>query len=109
MHSEPNVLPDRGHTSDWRYRSLLEVMDLVALHTRLDRLLPDLAECLQKVVDFDILGVVLPRHGEDAADLFTVLPPAGGPPSVAQLDLVVLPPLQETRLATLWAGHSPVV
>ena len=47
-------------TGDWRYPLLLEVMDLVALHTDLDALLPDLAESLQKVVDFDTLGLVLP-------------------------------------------------
>jgi len=97
-------------TGDWRYPLLLEVMDLVALHTDLDALLPDLAESLQKVVDFDTLGLVLPRASGDAADVHTVfvaLP--GGPPSVTRVESVGIPPLHQTRLAELWAGHAPTV
>ncbi|MBP7572135.1 MAG: sigma 54-interacting transcriptional regulator, partial [Acidobacteria bacterium] len=95
---------------DWRYRSLLEVMDLVALHADLDGLLPDLATSLQKVVEFDALGLVLPRRGGEAADLYTVqLASPDAPPSTTRVESVQLPPLHETRLAALWGGGEPAV
>ena len=95
---------------DRRYRSLLEVTDLVALHTKLDDLLPDLVGCLLKVVDFDALGVVLPQDGGGETDVYTVtLASPHAQSSGIQLDKTVIPALQETGLAPLWADHAPVV
>jgi len=92
------------------YALLLEVMDLVAVHTRLDTLFPDLARSLQKLVDFDTLGIVLPRRGGEAADIFRVpVGPGGESDPVAVVESIAIPPLHQTRLASLWAARDPVV
>jgi formate hydrogenlyase transcriptional activator len=95
---------------DWRYRVLLEVMDLAALHTRVDELLPDLASSLRKVVAFDAVGLVLPRRGGGAGDVYTVLLPAyDAPPSATVVEVVRIPPIGETQLAGLLAAAFPLV
>jgi formate hydrogenlyase transcriptional activator len=95
---------------DWRYRSLLEVMDRVAVHGRLEALLPDLAGCLRKVVDFDLLGLVLPRDGWNAADLYTVLLTApDAPPSSTLVESVAVPALGQRRLTALWERQVPII
>ncbi len=48
--------------------SLLELMDLLVVHRDVEAMLPDLADCLRKVIDFDEIALVLPRGGV-AADL----------------------------------------
>ena len=85
-------------------------MDLVALHSDLDGLLPDLGVCLRKIVEFDGIGLVLPRPGTDAADRYTVmLASPEAPPSATHVDVVTLPSLAGTDLATLLARHDVVV
>lgn len=105
-----NDASDAPREGDWRYRALLEVMDLVALHSDLDGLLPDLGVCLRKIVEFDGIGLVLPRPGTDAADRYTVmLASPEAPPSATHVDVVTLPSLAGTDLATLLARHDVVV
>jgi formate hydrogenlyase transcriptional activator len=95
---------------DWRYRCLLDLVDLIGLHTDLDELLPDLATCLAQILDFDAAGLVLPHEGGQAAELrFVVMTPGDGHPSACRADVVPLPPLHQTRLASLWGKQSPVV
>src|SRR5512139_3536732 len=100
----------QAETGDWRYRLFLDVMDLVAVHTRFDDLLPDLAGCLRTVVDFDLLGLVLPRDGWEAADLYAVLLASpDAPPCVTQVESVGVPRLHKKRLTALWEGQAPIV
>ena len=44
----------------WRYQALLEIADLIGLHTDLESMLRDIAACIQEVVEFDALGLVAP-------------------------------------------------
>jgi formate hydrogenlyase transcriptional activator len=93
-----------------RYQALLELMDLVALHSEFHAMLPDLAGCLRNVVDFDTLALVLPRSGEASADMYQVhMASADAGPSTTRVDVVAIPPLHETRLAELWARNKPVI
>jgi formate hydrogenlyase transcriptional activator len=98
-----------GH-EDSRYQSLLAVMDLVALHPRLDEFLPDLALCLQDVVHFDEIGVVLVREGGKSSIVYRLLVnPVDGAASAVRVESVVLPPLEGTRLAGVLTDEAPVV
>ncbi|HEY3381696.1 MAG TPA: sigma 54-interacting transcriptional regulator [Vicinamibacterales bacterium] len=89
--------------------SLLELMDLLVVHRDVEAMLPDLAVCLRQVVDFDEIALVLPRGGA-AADLYTLpLLSAETRPTATEVEVATLPPLQDTKLAELWAGEHPVV
>jgi formate hydrogenlyase transcriptional activator len=100
----------RQEAEDWQYRLAVEVMDLVALHTQVDQLLPDLARCLFQAVRFDAMVVVLSSRDGRAADLYTVeREPLPDTPSTPRLEVVTLPPLHGTRFATLSTTTAPVV
>jgi formate hydrogenlyase transcriptional activator len=94
---------------DERYRSLLEVTDLIAVHSDIDRFLPDLAACLRAVVDFDGMGVVLGDRTASDAVLFQILLDETDGPASYRLEATGLPPIPDTTLAALWGTQSPVV
>ena len=61
-----------ARSDEARVQSLFGVLDLIGRHTRLDEFLPDLADCLRTVADFDLLGIVLPLDEWKAAHLYAV-------------------------------------
>ncbi len=89
--------------------SLLELMDLLVVHRDVEAMLPDLADCLRKVIEFDEIALALPRD-DVAADLYTLpLLSADTRPAATEVELTSLPPLRETKLADLWAAEHPVI
>jgi formate hydrogenlyase transcriptional activator len=89
-----------------RVRSLLDLIDLIGRHTRLDELLPDLAACLRTVVEFDGLCVVLPEDDWKAAHVHRVRPGTRDAAAVeARVDSIAVEPLDPQRLAA--AGSAP--
>jgi formate hydrogenlyase transcriptional activator len=95
---------------DWRYASLLEVMDLVAMHNGVEGILPDLARCLKKVVDFDAMDLVLTWDGGKSAVPYHVTAAQSEDGGVeVSVESVPLPPVVETGLASFWSAGKPVV
>ena len=108
--STPDVAGDRTVEDDWRYARLLEVMDLVAVHSDLEAVLPDLARCLRKVIDFEAISIILPEPGGRAAMHYQVL--ISDDESEQPLLTVwsaPTPPMSESRLALLLTGRTQVV
>ncbi|MGV3520069.1 sigma-54-dependent Fis family transcriptional regulator [Luteitalea sp.] len=97
-------------TGEARYRALLEVMDLVALHSDIDGLLPDLTEALRRVVDFDGLGVVVAAgDGRPPVKYSVTCDEASGDAPRLRVLRTTMPPIHETQLAAIWAAQAPVV
>ena len=109
MQGQPEAPTPSRCADERQHQPLLELMDLLVVHHDVEAMLPDLAACLRKVVDFDELDLVLPRGGA-AADLYTLpLLAAETRPPATRVEVATLPPLQETKLAELWAAVHPVV
>ncbi len=87
--------PSRVQAENRQYRLILEVIDLVGLHVRIDQLVPDLARCLLKAVSFDAMAVLLPRKGGTGADCYTAEAVSlHDPPSATRLDIFAVPQLR---------------
>jgi len=85
-------------------------MDLVALHRRIDDLMPDLARSLMPVVEFDAMGLVFSRDADRDCTLYQLsVEPFGDSAGTARLEHGSLPAIQDTLLAGLWASGAPVV
>ena len=97
-----------GRETSWRYLSLLQVVDLIALHTDLEEMLPALSAALAKVVEFDALGFILPRESGNATDFYGIRPCKSESPR-CRVNHQVLPPIHETSLGALWATHAPII
>jgi formate hydrogenlyase transcriptional activator len=94
----------------YRDRSLLELVDRLRVHREVGAMVPDVAACLRRVVDFEHFDVVLSRAAGEPAELYSVaLASADAAPSSARVEVATLPPLVHTRLSQLWGGHEPVV
>jgi formate hydrogenlyase transcriptional activator len=102
--------PGDATRDDRRYHSLLAVMDLVALHPRLDEFLPELALCLRDVVPCDEIGVARARGLGQSTIVHRMLTgAANGTPSSVRVDMLTLPPIEDTRLAGILTAESPLV
>jgi formate hydrogenlyase transcriptional activator len=99
--------PDGGES--WRYRVLLEVTDLIGLHTDIERLLPDLAECVRRIVTFDSCGILLPAESGTSASVYHVEFVGPDGEERASLEVSTIPPIAETPLAALWASQTTAV
>jgi formate hydrogenlyase transcriptional activator len=82
-----------------RVQSLFGVLHLIGRHTRLDEFLPDLADCLRTVADFDLLGIVLPLDEWKTAHLYAVRLGSSEAAPASEVQSIAVPPLDKGRLA----------
>jgi len=100
MPAEPPASGAQANADDLRIQSLFAVIDLVGRDTRIDEFLCHLAVCLRPVVDFDLLGVVLPRDEWATARLHAVrLASPDAVPAAADVHSIAVAPLDKERLA----------
>jgi formate hydrogenlyase transcriptional activator len=98
----------RARSDAERARSLLDLIDLIGRHTRLDELLPDLAGRLRMVVDFDGLCVVVPEDDWKTAHVHCVR--FGSPDAAAveaRVESIAVEPLDPQRLAAAGRTRDP--
>jgi len=87
-------------SADNLVQSLFAVIDLVGRDTRIDEFLCHLAVCLRPVVDFDLLGVVLPHDEWATARLHAVrIASPDAVPAAADVHSIAVVPLDKERLA----------
>jgi formate hydrogenlyase transcriptional activator len=101
--------PDAGGGEGWRYQVLLEVADLIGLHTDIERLLPDLAECLKRVVAFDSCGILLPTESGAETTVYAIGFDRGDGTLGTNVDVRTVPSITDTPMAALWASQSTAV
>ena len=89
---------------------LTRVIDLIGRNTQLGQFLPPLAASLRTVVNFDVLGVVVPHDGWRTAQLNSVcLESPGGTSTAAEVQSMAVAPLDQARLAALVETGSPAM
>ena len=89
---------------------LTRVIDLIGRHTHLGEFLPPLAASLRTVVNFDLLGVVVPHDGWRTAQLNSVCLESSDPTSTAaEVQSMAVAPLDRARLAALIETGSPAM
>jgi formate hydrogenlyase transcriptional activator len=99
-----------GPSDEARVQSLFSVIDLIGRHTHVGEFLPHLASCLRRVVDFDLLSVVIPHDGWTNAQLYAVCVGSSEPGSTpAEVQSIAVAPLDRARLTALVETGFPMV
>jgi formate hydrogenlyase transcriptional activator len=97
-------------TDEARVQSLVDVIDLLGRHTEVRGLLPELAACLQKSSEFDVLGVVVPHDGWSTAQLYAVrVQSADAASARLEVHSIDVPPLDRARLTALVETGAPAM
>jgi formate hydrogenlyase transcriptional activator len=105
MAGDPLAADAHAKSGEARVRSLLGVIGLVGRDARLDQFLPDLAGCLRTVVEFDLLGVVLPDDDRKMAHLLAVrLGSQEAATETGEAHSIGVAPLDEKALAVAASG-----
>jgi formate hydrogenlyase transcriptional activator len=83
-------------------------IDFLGCHSQVEQLLPDLADRLRRIADFEVLCVVLPNEESGTARLYTVrVAFSGRAPAPPETRTIILVPGDQELLAAAAEGRIP--